>query len=99
MELAKIFQLLDAGYTREQIEAFEAGLNEADPEEQEEITNEEVESTEEKQPINYSEQIANLNNSINDLRNEIQRINRNNDTFESKTKLTAEEALKQIWGG
>ena len=103
MEINRIFQLLDAGYSREQIEAFEQGMKEANSEEAE-PKEKELEEPEEKEPkeksISSEAQtiIDNLNNQISELTKTIQNMNVKNRTFNNDIKQTADDVLADIFG-
>ena len=108
MEINRIFQLLDAGYSREQIEAFEKGMEEAKPKEQKgkpENSDEQKEKPEnsdeqKEKPISDEAQaiIDNLNNQISELTKSIQNMNVKNRTFNNDVKQTADDVLADIFG-
>lgn len=104
MDTSRIFQLLDAGYTKEEIEAFEKGLKDAEdenkPKEDKPLEKEET-KPEENKPISDEAQaiIDNLNNQISELTKTIQSMNVKNRTFQNETKQTAEQVLNDIFGG
>ena len=103
MDTSRIFQLLDAGYTKEEIEAFEKGWKDAENENKPEdkpIEKDETEQ-EESKPISDEAQaiIDNLNNQISELTKTIQSMNVKTRTFQNETKQTAEEVLNDIFGG
>ena len=98
MEINRIFQLLDAGYSREQIEAFEKGMEEAKPKEQKGKPENSDEQKE--KPISDEAQaiIDNLNNQISELTKSIQNMNVKNRTFNNDVKQTADDVLADIFG-
>ena len=97
MEVSRVFQLLDAGYTREQIDAFERGLKETQP------TEEPTEPTETTQPSEreqeLTEQIKSLETALADLTKTVQESNIRNKAFEQAKVQTADDVLAEVFGG
>lgn len=98
MKVADVIKLLDAGYTKEQIEAYEQGMKDAGKEDEPESVEFEKEKPVEA-PAQDNTEVETLKTQIETLKTQIQIMNQKNNTFENKPKQTSTDVLSEIFGG
>jgi archaellum component FlaC len=100
MKVAEVIKLLDAGYTKEQIEAYEQGMKDAGKEDEpEQVEFEKEKPLEPPAQDNAEAEVEALKTQIETLKTQIQVMNQKNNTFENKPKQTSTDVLSEIFGG